>query len=198
MKKIGYARVSSYEQNLGRQLSSLKDNGVDEIFCEKISGKNLDRPELNKLINKIKEQDEIVVSSLDRLGRNSNDIKWIMQQIKSKKATLTILDLPSFRGVENENLRELLNSLIIDLFSYVAENERENILKRQKQGIEIAKKEGKYKGRKEKFTLESKELQGAIKMYHDKNNKKYTMDFIARTNGMSKVTFYRKIKQYNL
>ncbi len=117
-----------------------------------------------------------------------------MQQIQQKGATVTILNMPSFRGIENRNLRELLNSLIIDLFSYVAESEREMMLERQRQGIEIAKRKGVYKGRKIKFTPESKELTNAIRMYNERKQNKLTVQQIAVSNGMSKVTLYRKLK----
>ncbi|KRN04632.1 recombinase family protein [Holzapfeliella floricola] len=194
MSKIGYARVSSPSQNLDRQIQELTNVKVDKIFQEKISGKNVDRPQLIQLLNTILVNDEVVVCSLDRIGRNSSDIKNIMQQIQQKGATVTILNMPSFRGIENRNLRELLNSLIIDLFSYVAESEREMMLERQRQGIEIAKRKGVYKGRKIKFTPESKELTNAIRMYNERKQNKLTVQQIAVSNGMSKVTLYRKLK----
>ncbi|WP_223132620.1 recombinase family protein [Enterococcus gallinarum] len=156
MTKIGYARVSSADQNLDRQLEALEKAKCKKIFFEKVSGKNTkDRTELNKMLEFIREGDEVVVISLDRLGRNNADLTKVMQLIDSKSATLNVLDLPSFSGVEDPNLRALLTNLIIEIYKYQAESERKTILERQRQGIEIAKKKGIYKGRKVEYDKEA-------------------------------------------
>lgn len=156
MTKIGYARVSSADQNLDRQLEALEKAKCKKIFYEKVSGKNTkDRTELNKMLDFIREGDEVVVISLDRLGRNNADLTKVMQLIESKSATLNVLDLPSFTGVEDPNLRALLTNLIIEIYKYQAESERKTILERQRQGIEIAKKKGIYKGRKVEYDKEA-------------------------------------------
>ena len=156
MTKIGYARVSSADQNLDRQLEALEKAKCKKIFFEKVSGKNTkDRTELNKMLDFIREGDEVVVISLDRLGRNNADLTKVMQLIDSKSATLNVLDLPSFSGVEDPNLRALLTNLIIEIYKYQAESERKTILERQRQGIEIAKKKGIYKGRKVEYDKEA-------------------------------------------
>lgn len=156
MTKIGYARVSSADQNLDRQLEALEKAKCKKIFYEKVSGKNTkDRTELNKMLDFIREGDEVVVISLDRLGRNNADLTKVMQLIESKSATLNVLDLPSFSGVEDPNLRALLTNLIIEIYKYQAESERKTILERQRQGIEIAKKKGIYKGRKVEYDKEA-------------------------------------------
>lgn len=156
MTKIGYARVSSADQNLDRQLEALEKAKCKKIFFEKVSGKNTkDRTELNKMLEFIREGDEVVVISLDRLGRNNADLTKVMQLIESKSATLNVLDLPSFKGVEDPNLRALLTNLIIEIYKYQAESERKTILERQRQGIEIAKKKGIYKGRKVEYDKEA-------------------------------------------
>lgn len=152
MSKIGYWRVSDKKQNESRQLKQLEEYQCTKIFGEKVSGKNIDdRLEFQKLIDYIREEDEVVVISLDRLSRKSDDIDKIFSKINEKGATLTILDFPSFRGVEDPNLRKMLNNLVLEVFKYTSQNEREKIRERQRQGIEIARKQGKFKGRKKKY-----------------------------------------------
>ncbi len=136
MAKIGYARVSSKTQNLDRQLKALK--GVSKIFSDKYSGKSVDRPELQAMLNYIREGDIIVVTELDRLGRNSNDLTTIMNFIQQKGATLEVMNLPSMNGIEDENLRRLINNLVIEIYKYQAESERKKIKERQAEGIVLA------------------------------------------------------------
>lgn len=162
MTKIGYARVSSREQNLERQFELLERSEVKKIFSDKLSGKDNNRPQLKEMLNYIREDDIIVVSELDRLGRNNKEITSIMNQIQDKGATLEILNLPSLNGIQDDNLRRLLNNLIIELFKYTAENEREQILERQKQGIELAKEKGKYRGRPLAYSADSANKQKRV------------------------------------
>lgn len=150
--KIGYARVSTSDQNLDRQIEALKKSGVQKIFEEKISGKNMERPQLNELLDYIHDDDVVTVLSLDRLGRNSQDLTQVIDQIRKKGAVLNVLDLPTFAGVEDSNLRALLTNLVLEIYKYTAEEERRKILSRQRQGIKIAKKKGIYKGRKKEYS----------------------------------------------
>lgn len=162
MTKIGYARVSSREQNLERQFELLKKAEVKKIFSDKLSGKDNNRPKLQELLNYIREDDIIVVSELDRIGRNNKEITSIMNQIQDKGATLEILNLPSLNGIQDDNLRRLLNNLIIELFKYTAENERKQIRERQRQGIELAKEKGKYRGRPFAYSADSTDKQKRV------------------------------------
>ena len=162
MTKIGYARVSSREQNLERQFELLEKAKVKKIFSDKLSGKDNNRPQLKEMLNYIREDDIIVVSELDRLGRNNKEITSIMNQIQDKGATLEILNLPSLNGIQDDNLRRLLNNLIIELFKYTAENERKQIRERQRQGIELAKEKGKYKGRPLAYSADSTDKQKRV------------------------------------
>lgn len=162
MTKIGYARVSSKEQNLERQFELLELAEVKKIFSDKLSGKDNNRPQLKEMLNYIREDDIIVVSELDRLGRNNKEITSIMNQIQDKGATLEILNLPSLNGIQDDNLRRLLNNLIIELFKYTAENERKQIRERQRQGIELAKEKGKYKGRPLAYSADSMDKQKRV------------------------------------
>lgn len=162
MTKIGYARVSSREQNLERQFELLERAEAKKIFSDKLSGKDNNRPQLKEMLNYIREDDIIVVSELDRLGRNNKEITSIMNQIQDKGATLEILNLPSLNGIQDDNLRRLLNNLIIELFKYTAENERKQIRERQRQGIELAKEKGKYKGRPLAYSADSIDKQKRV------------------------------------
>ena len=150
MAKIGYARVSSKEQHLDRQLAALK--GVDKLFTDKLSGANTNRPELQKMLAYIREGDIVLVTELDRLGRNNQDLTKIMNTIQNKGATLDVLNLPSMTGITDPNLRQLMTNLIIELYKYQAESERKRIIERQQQGIALAKQQGKYHGRKPQYT----------------------------------------------
>ncbi|MEO3457676.1 recombinase family protein, partial [Levilactobacillus brevis] len=150
MAKIGYARVSSKEQHLDRQLAALK--GVDKLFTDKLSGANTNRPELQKMLAYIREGDIVLVTELDRLGRSNQDLTQIMNSIQNKGATLDVLNLPSMTGIADPNLRQLMTNLIIELYKYQAESERKRIIERQQQGIALAKQQGKYHGRKPQYT----------------------------------------------
>lgn len=142
MAKIGYARVSSKEQHLDRQLAALKD--VDKLFTDKLSGANANRPELQKMLAYIREGDIVLVTELDRLGRNNQDLTKIMNTIQNKGVTLDVLNLPSMTGIADPNLRQLMTNLIIELYKYQAESERKRIIERQQQGIALTKQQGKY------------------------------------------------------
>ncbi|WP_252897967.1 recombinase family protein [Amylolactobacillus amylophilus] len=122
--QIGYARVSSTDQNLDRQLKQFEGLGIKKIFAEKISGKDRSRPKLREMLQYIHDDDEVVVTSLDRLGRNSQDLTTIIEEIRSKGAVINILDLPTFDGVQDKNLKALLSNLVMEIYKYTAEEER--------------------------------------------------------------------------
>ena len=192
--KFGYARVSSKDQNLARQIEALTNAGCKRIFQEKQSGKNIqDRPELNKLLKTIHEEDIVVVLSLDRLSRNSADIKILLSQIERKGATFDILDLPSFSGVEDLNLRRLLNNLVIDLMSYIAEHERTKIRERQAEGIKLAKERGAFIGKQLEYGPNAANPQKRA-IYHaivKSLQLGESISYIARMNNVSRSTVYR-------
>ncbi|MBZ2406619.1 recombinase family protein [Liquorilactobacillus hordei] len=204
MTKIGYARVSSREQNLARQIEQLKAAGVKKLFKEKVSGKNTERPQLKKMMDYIRDDDEVVVLSLDRLGRNSKDLTDIIEEIRKKGATLNVLNLPSFASVEDPNLRNLITNIIVELYKYIAQEERETIKERQRQGIEIAKKQGKYKGKVREYSSKSPNRQKryiyneAVKLLEQKERGEVSLTKrqIARMLGIAPVTLYR-IEKYN-
>ena len=192
MAKIGYARVSSKEQHLDRQLAALK--GVDKLFTDKLSGANTNRPELQKMLAYIREGDIVLVTELDRLGRNNQDLTKIMNTIQNKRATLDVLNLPSMTGIADPNLRQLMTNLIIELYKYQAESERKRIIERQQQGIALAKRQGKYHGRKPQYAKDDPRLQHAFKLYQAGMS---DVD-VARNTGIKRTTFIRYRKKFNV
>ena len=122
------------------------------FYALKLSGANTNRPELQKMLAYIREGDIVMVTELDRLGRNNQDLTKSMNTIQAKGATLDVLNLPSMTGIADPNLRQLMTILIIELHKYQAENERKRIIDRQQQGIALAKQQGKYHGRKPQYT----------------------------------------------
>lgn len=192
MVKIGYARVSTTDQNMDRQLEQLKY--IDKLFQESISGVSKDRPQLKAMLDYIREGDIVVVTELERLGRNNQELTEIMNQIQTKGATLEVLNLPTLRGIEDDNLRRLLNNLILELYKYQAQAERERIKERQAQGIAIAKTQGKYQGRKALFTEDDSRLKHAFELYLSGMSDKD----VAGLTGINERTFRRYREKYQI
>lgn len=192
MSKIGYARISSADQNLSRQLEQLK--GCEKIFQEAASGASKERPQLQALLGYVREGDVVVVSELERLGRNNQELTEIMAAIQAQGATLEVPNLPTLRGIEDDNLRRLLNNLILELYKYQAQAERERIKERQRQGIEIAKAQGKYQGRKALYTEKDERLQHAFSLY----NQGYTDRDVSKLTGIPERTFRRYRDKFHI
>lgn len=192
MVRIGYARVSSKEQNLDRQLKAL-DN-VSKVFSDKVSGQSTERPQLQAMLDYIREGDIVTVTELDRLGRNNKDLTTIMNAIQQKGATLEVLNLPSMNGIEDENLRRLINNLVIEIYKYQAEAERRKIKERQQQGIKIAKDKGKFKGGKRKFKENDPRLNLAFELYLKGHSDKE----VEEQTGINRRTFRRYRQRFNV
>lgn len=192
MAKIGYARVSSADQNLDRQVNQL--NNVEKIFQESISGASRERPQLIAMLDYIRDGDIVIVTELERLGRNNKELTEVMDEIKSKGATLEVLNLPTLRGIEDDNLRRLLNNLILELYKYQAQAERERIKERQAQGIAIAKSQGKYKGRKVLFSADDSRLQHAFGLFLSGKSDRD----VAKLTGINERTFRRYRERYDI
>lgn len=147
----GYVRVSTLDQNVERQLIELLKWGVLEknIYCDKLSGKDFNRPQYQKLKRKLREGDVLVIKSLDRLGRNYEDIQKEWREIvKITKADIVIIDMPILDTRTNKDLiGTLISDIVLQLLSYVAQAERESIKQRQAEGIAIARAQGKHLGR---------------------------------------------------
>lgn len=146
--KVGYARVSSTDQNLDRQIKALKAAKCEKIFGEKQSGKSTqNRSELQAAIAYVRQGDTLVVASLDRLSRNYDDISNIIKQIRDKQVRMEVLDAP-FLSMQtgDPDMDKFIFDLLTKLLAYMAQTERKKIRERQQQGIEIAKANGKYRG----------------------------------------------------
>lgn len=193
MSKIGYARVSSKEQNLDRQLEALQS--VSKVFSDKASGQSTERPQLQAMLDYLREGDIVIVTELDRLGRNNKDLTEIMNAIQQKGATLEVLNLPSMNGIEDENLRRLINNLVVELYKYQAESERKRIKERQAQGIELAKKKGRFTGRKSTFQKDDPLLQRAFNLYQ---SKEYTLKEIEHHTKIPVSTLKRYLIKYGI
>ena len=150
-KTFGYCRVSSQEQNEDRQLESMLNLGINErdIFIDKCSGKNFDRPQYNALKLQLREGDILVIKSIDRLGRNYKQICEEWRNItKDIKANIKVIDMPILDTTKKDGLiSEVISDIVLQLLSYVAEQERAFIKQRQAEGIKIAKEKGKHLGK---------------------------------------------------
>ncbi|MBW9331837.1 recombinase family protein, partial [Lactococcus raffinolactis] len=149
---------------------------------------------LQAMLDYIREGDIVVVAELDRLGRNNKDLTQIMNIIQQKGATLEVQNLPSMNGIEDDNLRRLINNLVIELYKYQAESERNRIKERQAQGIVLAKENGKFKGGKPKFSENDPRLQLAFKLYLDGSTEKD----VERQTGINRRTFQRYRQKYDI
>lgn len=150
--KIGYVRVSTVDQNEARQIEAMKTDGVEKIYMDKKSGKDFNRPEYQKMISEMHKGDILIIHSIDRLGRNYDEITEEWRKItKEIGADIIVQDMPLLDTTLNRDLTgKLIADIVLQVFSYVAQRERESIRQRQREGIEIAKAQGKYKGRAKK------------------------------------------------
>ncbi|WKF85119.1 recombinase family protein [Lacticaseibacillus pantheris] len=191
--RYGYARVSSRDQNLERQLVRLNEAKVECIFMEKVSGVEQDRPKLAAAMEHLKEGDELVVISLDRLSRDTEQLSQLMFRISVKRAKLIVLDMPRFEEVSNINTRHLLEDIIVSLKTYFAAEERAQIKERQRQGIELAKKRGAFHGGQKLYTADSENPERRHKYLQIQqmvNNHERLTDIMQAT-GCSNTLIYR-------
>lgn len=192
--KIGYARVSTVDQNLARQIEALSNVGVEKIFREKESGAEIEnRTQLLAMLKFVRESDTVYVKSLDRLGRNSKDLSLILQRIKDSGANFQSLDLPDFSAVPDENLRNMLTNIVLTVCQYLAEQERQAIRERQAQGIKLAKERGVYRGRPVLYCADSRnpKYRHAYNEVVNYLNSGWTVSQIHRELGISNNTIYR-------
>lgn len=192
--QYGYIRVSSKEQNEDRQVIAMDKYGGDikRIYIDKQSGKDFERPAYKKMLRTIKADDVIVVKSIDRLGRNYKEIleQWRIIT-KEKRASIVVLDMPLLdtRRIDNNLTSVFIADLVLQILSYVAETERENIKSRQAEGIAAARAKGVHLGRP---AIEQPENYGEVKKgYLDKI---ITSGQAADRLGISKTTFIRWVK----
>jgi DNA invertase Pin-like site-specific DNA recombinase len=183
-KLIGYARVSTEDQNLDRQLEQLREARVDKIFSDQVSGKSMTRPQLQALLQYIREEDTLVVCSMDRLARNLGDLRYVVDDLNKKGIVVRFLkENLSFSGDDSP-----MSKLLLNLLGAVAEFERELIKERQREGIAIAKRAGVYKGRKPALTQVQAE---DLKLRVASGAKKSAL---AKELGISRETLYQYLR----
>lgn len=179
--KIGYIRVSTQEQNTIRQEVLMESLGVEEVYIDRMSGKNANRPQLQKMMDYVRHGDVVIVESISRFARNTRDLLELVERLSEK-------------GVEFVSRKEAIDTttptgkFMLTVFGAVAELEREYILQRQREGIAIAKEQGKYTGRKPTVYPDFD------KVYHQWRKGEITAVIAMKKLGMSKSTFYRKVK----
>ena len=182
--KVAYIRVSTEEQHEARQKEAMKGFGIDKYFIEKKSGKNTtDRPQLQAMLDFVREGDTVYIHSLDRLARSTQDLLNIVEQLQAK-------------GVELHSDKEAIDSntptgkLMLTMIAAINQFERENLLERQREGIAIAKEQGKYKGRKQ---VKPDAWVEAYSKYKAREIK--TVSELAKVLNISRPTVYKLIEQ---
>lgn len=196
MNKIyGYVRVSSREQNELRQLISMKEYGVENsnIFIDKQSGKDFERPKYKSLMKKLRFGDLLYIKSIDRLGRNYEEIQNQWRIItKEKGADICVIDMPLLDTRRGKDLLgTFISDIVLQLLSFVAENERTNIKQRQAEGIAAAKAKGKHLGRPKKPLPEN--FSAIVEKWE---KKEISLAEATREINMSESSFYRRLKEY--
>ncbi len=190
----GYARVSTKEQNEDRQIFALTDRGVlqKNIFIDKQSGKDFKRKNYIRLLKKLKKGDVLIVKSIDRLGRNYNDIIAQWGNITEiKKADIIVLDMPLLDTTKNKDLfGTFISDLVLQILSFVAENERENIKKRQAEGIAIAKAKGVKFGRPKVYNAGD-----YVDIYEMFKRKEITQKEAMKMMGVCETTYYKIVNE---
>lgn len=181
--RYAYIRVSTKEQHLDRQIEAIKEYRPDEVFSDKLSGKNFDRPEYHRLKSLIRRGDEIIVKELDRLGRNKDAVKEELKWFKDNGVIVRVLDIPTtmIELPGQEWIAEMVNNILIEVIAAVAEQERKKIRQRQKEGIACARERGVKFGRPEK-DVECVLMEGE------------TVRAACRRLGVSKTYWYEKQK----
>lgn len=180
---VGYIRVSTTEQNTERQETALSEAGAEKLFIEKISGKDMIRPKLKEMLAFIREGDTVLVESYSRLARSTQDLLNLVKEFTDRKITFISLK-------ENFDTSTPQGRLILTIFAGLSQFERECLLQRQREGIAIAKKEGKYKGRQPLKQPENWE-----EILRDYKAGKIRASFAIKMTGLQPSTFYRKVQE---
>lgn len=184
--KVAYVRVSTQEQNEGRQLEALKKYDIEKWFTEKISGKNTDRPELKNMLDFVREGDTIYIHDFSRLARSTKDLLEIVEKLQNKGVHLV-------SNKENIDTSTPTGKLMLTMIGAIAEFERQNMLDRQREGIALAKVNGKYKGRKP-VEIDTEKFKAEYERYL---KRELTKTELAKVLKVSRPTLDRMIKEYN-
>lgn len=195
-KVYGYVRVSSNDQNEGRQMIAMTNRYVPKvnIYVDKQSGKDFNRPMYKKLVKRLKQNDLLYIKSIDRLGRNYEEIitQWRILT-KEKKVDIVVIDMPLLDTRTGKDLMgTFIADLVLQLLSFISENERKTIRQRQREGIEAAKQRGVKFGRPEKSLPDNFE-----QLYNKWLAKEISAAQIAQQCNFTTATFYNKIKKMN-
>ena len=195
MKTYGYVRVSTREQNEDRQMIALREIGISaqNIYLDKQSGKDFNRPQYKKLLRKLKKDDLLFIKSIDRLGRNYEEIQQQWRILtKEKNVDIAVLDMPLLDTRRGKDLMgTFLSDIVLQVLSFVAENERTNIRQRQAEGIAAAKARGVKFGRPPRGLPEN-----FHSVYQRWKNGKITGTQAARECGMALSTFRYRAEDY--
>lgn len=193
----GYVRVSSTDQNEDRQMIALSNMGVPRknIYMDKMSGKDFERPQYQNLLNRLKPGDLLYILSIDRLGRNYEEIQKQWRIItKEKNVDTCVIDMPLLDTRQGKDLMgTFIADLVLQILSFVAENERESIKKRQEEGIAAAKAKGVRFGRPEKHIPDNFSI--LIKLWEEK---KLSLAEVIKQCDISEATFYRRLREYRM
>ena len=180
--RVGYIRVSSFDQKTDRQLDGIK---LDQVFIDKASGKDIQRPELEKLLAYVRTGDAIVVHSMDRLARNLDNLRQLVHKFTSRGVRVQFIkEGLTFTGEDSP-----MSTLLLSVMGAFAEFERALIRERQREGIELAKKRGAYRGRKKMLTTEQ------IKKIKERVTAGEMKSKIAKDFGISRETLYQYLKE---
>lgn len=197
MTAYGYIRVSTAEQNEDRQLLAMQEIGISfgKIYMDKQSGKDFNRPQYKKLMRKLKSGDTLYIKSIDRLGRNYEEIQNQWRIItKEKKADIVVINMPLLDTRRDKNLLgTFISDIVLQLLSFVAENERVNIRQRQKEGIAAAKKRGVRFGRPRKNM--PPDFYESIEKW---KVKEISVQQILEIYKISESTFFRRLREYSM
>ncbi|MED5244022.1 recombinase family protein [Priestia aryabhattai] len=193
---FGYIRVSTNEQNLDRQLEAIKPYLTDEkyLYSDKASGKDMERDGFQNMLKAMREGDTLYIKSIDRLGRNKAQIKKYLEQFKKEGIRIKIIDLPTTMQEVPEGQEwviDMINNIIIEVYTSMAEQERATILQRQREGIAVAKAKGKHLGRP--IIAFPKEWD---RLYKEWKSGTITAVAFMKEIGMKKATFYNKVRAY--
>lgn len=182
--RVAYVRVSTVEQNEQRQIEGLKPHNIEKWFTEKVSGKDTNRPQLKEMLEFVREGDTVYIHDFSRLARSTQDLLNIVDTLTKKGVHLV-------SNKENINTSTPQGRLMLTMIAAINEFERANLLERQKEGIALAKAEGKYKGRKE-INIDSDTFE---MMYSKYMNREINKTELAKQLGISRPTLDRLIKE---
>ena len=183
--KVGYIRVSTIEQNEARQEVLMEQLGVDRVYMDKMSGKNKDRPQLQEMMQYVREGDIVIVESISRFARNTKDLLSLIEELERKKVTFV-------SQKENIDTNTPTGRFMLTVFAALAQLERETTLQRQKEGIAIAKSNGIYKGRKRMDI----DMEVFTELYIQWKAGKTQPKYICQKLGISYSTFKRRVAEY--